>query len=188
MRIGYLAFVTLTGSMLALTLGGCAGAKRAFGMQKVAPDEFTVVTKAPLVLPPDYSLRPPQPGAPSPAYVEPGSRAQYALFGRDGQLSDTAGGYTMGEIGLLDTTGGSAADPDIRKTINSETASLIEKDSSVVDDILFWQKTETSEPVIDAEAEAKRLKETGAVKPAEDGESGTETETAPPEPEEKGLF
>lgn len=183
MKFGYLTGVLVTGCMLAFSLSGCAGAKRAFGMQKVAPDEFTVVTKPPLVLPPDYSLRPPQPGAPSPAYIEPSGRAQYALFGREG-MSDTAQGYTTGEIGLLDTTGGSAADPAIRQTINAETASLIEKDSTIADEILFWQKAEApDEPVIDAEEEAKRLKEKGVTP-----QGGAEDAPPAKEAEDKGLF
>ena len=40
--------------------------KSTFGLNKRAPDEFAVPTRAPLSLPPDYSLRPPEPGAPRP--------------------------------------------------------------------------------------------------------------------------
>ena len=43
----------------ALGLGGCQSASKALGMNKVTPDEFRVVTKAPLIVPPDFSLRPP---------------------------------------------------------------------------------------------------------------------------------
>ena len=43
-------------------VAGCHTASRALGMTKVTPDEFRVVTKAPLTLPPDFSLRPPAPG------------------------------------------------------------------------------------------------------------------------------
>ena len=38
-------------------LAGCQSASQALGMTKVTPDEFRVVTKAPLVVPPDYALR-----------------------------------------------------------------------------------------------------------------------------------
>ena len=43
-----------------------------FGPGQAPPDEFQVVRRAPLILPPDYSLRPPEPGAPGaggPGYV-----------------------------------------------------------------------------------------------------------------------
>ena len=48
-------------------LAGCQSASHALGMAKVTPDEFRVVTKGdPLVLPPDFALRPPARGEPRP--------------------------------------------------------------------------------------------------------------------------
>ena len=38
----------------ALGLGGCQSASKALGMSRVTPDEFRVVTKSPLVVPPDF--------------------------------------------------------------------------------------------------------------------------------------
>src|SRR3569832_2521653 len=67
-------------------LAGCQSTQRALGMTKVTPDEFRVVTKAPLVLPPDYSLRPPAPGEPRPQELQPESAARTALLGmREGE-------------------------------------------------------------------------------------------------------
>ena len=57
MRLNHtLAAMLLIG---AAGVSGCSSTSKALGMTKVTPDEFRVVTKAPLVLPPDYSLRPP---------------------------------------------------------------------------------------------------------------------------------
>ncbi|MGK2873015.1 MAG: DUF3035 domain-containing protein [Alphaproteobacteria bacterium] len=184
MKTGNLALICVAGCIAAVSLGGCSGAKRAFGMQKVTPDEFTVVTKPPLVLPPDYSLRPPQPGAPNPAVITPSGNAELALFGRDGQLSDNAQGYTSGEVSLLETTGGSGANPNIRQVVNAETASLVEKDSSVAEKILFWQEpSEAPAAVINPVKEAERLK---GAKPT----ATPDAEAAKPaaKPEEKGWF
>jgi hypothetical protein len=128
-------------------------------------------------------LRPPQPGAPNPALIEPDGNAQAALFGREG-LSDTAMGYTSGETSLLDTTGGSGASPNIRQVLNAETASLVEKDSSIADAILFWQEPakETAD-VIDATKEADRLKGKNAPdKPA------TVAKTPTAKPKKAGWF
>ncbi len=183
MKIVNFAVVVVAGCAAAVSLNACSGAKRAFGMEKVVPDEFTVVTKAPLVLPPDYSLRPPQPGAPSPAFIEPKINAEAALFGREGQLSDNAQGYTGGEVSLLDTTGGSGANPDIRKVLNAETASLIEKDNSIADKILFWQEPADDASVIDAKAEAERLKNQKTA-----GKPAAEAEPPAAKPEKKGWF
>ena len=59
--------VILAGALVAAVgLAGCSSTRQALGMTKVTPDEFRVVTKAPLVVPPDYSLRPPAPGEPQP--------------------------------------------------------------------------------------------------------------------------
>ena len=49
---------------LALGVGGCTEARRAVGWEKSPPDEFRIMTRAPLSMPPDYGLRPPTPGAP----------------------------------------------------------------------------------------------------------------------------
>ena len=48
---------------LAIALSGCDTIREAAGVTKQTPDELAVVTKAPLVIPPDYNLRPPKPGA-----------------------------------------------------------------------------------------------------------------------------
>ena len=57
-----------TGLALALaaaTLTGCAGIGKALGSGKNPPDEFAIATKAPLVVPPEYALRPPKPAPPA---------------------------------------------------------------------------------------------------------------------------
>ena len=49
----------MLGAALA-ALAGCSGTvQEKLGLGKRAPDEFQVVRRAPLILPPDYSLRPP---------------------------------------------------------------------------------------------------------------------------------
>ena len=62
-----------------LSLVGCGGMQSALGLGKSPPDEFAVVTKAPLVVPPDFSLRPPRPGAPRPQELQPTETARRAL-------------------------------------------------------------------------------------------------------------
>jgi len=59
--IGGLAAVAL-----AVSLAGCQQTRQALGLEKTAPDEFQVVARAPLSLPPDYNLLPPQPGVARP--------------------------------------------------------------------------------------------------------------------------
>lgn len=51
--------IVIGGLALVLSLGGCGGIGDALGFSKHPPDEYEVVSKAPLVVPPDYGLRPP---------------------------------------------------------------------------------------------------------------------------------
>jgi hypothetical protein len=50
----------------AALLSSCAELRHAAGLDQRAPDEFAVESRAPLTIPPDFDLRPPQPGAPRP--------------------------------------------------------------------------------------------------------------------------
>jgi hypothetical protein len=71
-------------SILALLLlPGCSDFRVALGMDRVGPDEFAVESRAPLTIPPDFDLRPPQPGAPRPQDVTSAERARRVI--------DTAG-------------------------------------------------------------------------------------------------
>ena len=49
-----------TSMLLCGALAGCGdGLAEAFGFKKSTPDEFNVVTRPPLIMPPEYNLRPP---------------------------------------------------------------------------------------------------------------------------------
>src|SRR5918996_1484885 len=62
----------------------------ALGMSKRAPDEFAVVKRAPLIVPPDYDLRPPEPGAPRPNIGRTADQARVALTGSQPEPSPAA--------------------------------------------------------------------------------------------------
>ena len=66
-----------------LLLAGCGRGtvQEALGMGKRAPDEFTVVSRAPLILPPDYGLRPPGSGESRPGVDTPTEQARASLTG-----------------------------------------------------------------------------------------------------------
>jgi len=49
-----------------LLIAGCTDFKRSIGLEPTLPDEFAVESRAPLTIPPDFELRPPQPGASRP--------------------------------------------------------------------------------------------------------------------------
>src|SRR5580693_478785 len=116
-------------------LAGCQSTRQALGMTKVVPDEFRVVSKAPLVVPPDYSLRPPAPGEPRPQELQPESAARNALMGER-----AAEDRSDGEKLLASKAGADQADPLIRYVVDDEFGAIAHKDPSFADRVLFWRK------------------------------------------------
>ncbi len=165
--------VALTAGLAALGSGlaGCAATGRALGVTKVTPDEFRVVTKAPLTVPPDYSLRPPAPGEPRPQELQPESAARVALLG-----SRQAEARSEGEKLLAQKAGSDKADPLVRYVVDDEFGSLAHKEPSFADRVMFWRKdkpevvtakaagADTAAP-IDPKVEAARLKNLTGDKP-----------------------
>ncbi len=121
--------------MAGLGLTACESTKNALGLNKVVPDEFRVVTKAPLVVPPDYALRPPAPGEPRPQELQPESAARQALLGqRD------ASTRSQGEQLLVAQAGGDKADPLARYVVDDEFGDLAYKDEGFSNMVMFWHK------------------------------------------------
>ena len=154
-----------------LALAGCENAKNALGMTKQAPDEFAVVTRAPLSIPPDFGLRPPQPGAERPQEQTPRNRARELLLGRQGQPDPQAaaeqavasGKYARGEAAILQRAGALDADPSIRQKIDSESTAIAASERGFMDNILFWQERQPPGQIVDAAQEARRLREAAAL-------------------------
>lgn len=71
-----LSFLCSAGALL---ISGCTDVKRAIGLEKTSPDEFAVESRAPLEMPPDFDLRPPQPGASRPQEKSSDKLARQAI-------------------------------------------------------------------------------------------------------------
>jgi hypothetical protein len=106
--------LALVAGMAAL-LSGC-GSGGILGRDR--PDEFAVQRQAPLVVPPDFSLVPPQPGAPRPAEGTAAQQALEALFGGPAQRSNV-------ETSALDQAG--EADPGIRSSVGDTGTFTVDK-------------------------------------------------------------
>lgn len=174
-------------AVVASALAGCDTVRNAAGMDKSAPDEFAVLTKAPLVIPPDYNLRPPRPGAVPTNQIEPTDSAQNALFGNDpatvaAQLPDS---YSESEKVLLANAGVQQIDPQIRAHLASDNKNMVGTDDGFTKDILFWQKpkTDNGQP-LNADQEARKLDEKKGGQAAEPGKPAS----APPNEEDKGWL
>jgi hypothetical protein len=154
--------VAILGAVVAVS--GCQSTKQALGMTKVVPDEFRVVTKAPLVVPPEYSLRPPAPGEPRPQELQPESAARQALLGERAATQ-----RSVGETALVNRAGGDRADPLARYVVDDEFGDITYKDKSFADRVMFWRGGNEPQPAVtpganesapvDAAAEQARLRE-----------------------------
>ncbi|MEO1731666.1 MAG: DUF3035 domain-containing protein [Pseudomonadota bacterium] len=82
------------------------------------PDEFAVQRQAPLVVPPDFSLTPPAPGAPRPAEGTAAEQALEALFGGPQPRSEI-------ERTTLDRAG--RAEPGIRSQAGDPETNTVAK-------------------------------------------------------------
>jgi hypothetical protein len=165
--------------LLALGLGGCSEARRAVGWDKAPPDEFKILTRAPLAMPPDYGLRPPTPGAPRPQEGSTTDQARTAITGgrpgtRPGAAPAAAGAGrpSAAEAALLEKAGADRADPAIRATVDREARAVADADRSFTDKLIFWREPEPAGTVIDAEREQQRLRENQALgRPANSGDT-----------------
>lgn len=149
----------------AASASGCAAFGRAIGASKASPDEFRVVSQAPLTLPPDYSLRPPRPGEPRPQELQPTDEARQSLFGQDVGAS-----ATQGERQLVTAAHADATDPNIRDTIDFENQSIVHRNQGFVDQILaFGSSGGTTSAPLDPQAEQRRLAEQDSIRRATGG-------------------
>lgn len=108
-----LAALILTGA-----LGACGGG---------APDEFVVVSKPDLVVPPDFALRPPRQGVSQKQDIDTQAQAIDALFPGRTQLPP----LSRGEQALLDKVGEPA--PGARAQLRNLEPVVVRKDPLLAD-------------------------------------------------------
>lgn len=146
--------------VLALSLSACQSVRNAVGLVKSPPDEFAIATKAPLIIPPDFNLHPPRPGAAPTNQISPTAAAQAALFGASKEqiASSIPGNFSEGERLLLANAGAAYADPSIRQKIAADNKSLESADDSLTNTLLFGalDSPNTGTPV-NANAEKQRI-------------------------------
>jgi hypothetical protein len=153
--------------LLVLAVAGCGGAEKfrdAVGLNTPPPDEFLVVSRAPLQMPPRLdALPPPQPGAPSRVDPNPKAQAQAALAGRPVPQGAAPSG---GEQALLAAAG--PADPAVRGAIRAETAATRPERRFGLDSFFGFpinQNPGAPTDRLDPREEAERLRTTGAAVP-----------------------
>ena len=162
--------VTLCAAAL---LSGCDSARKALTQTKAAPDEFSVYTRAPLNLPPDYGLRPPSDKSQTEVEAEnTKNEAKRVLLGPTGQSAEPIQAGTPGTTALLARAGAHNAEPGIRDIVNRETSAYAEEDLRFLEKLMYGDKAEGMGDVVDPAAETKRIQENQALgRPINEGES-----------------
>ena len=155
-----------------LTVSGCETARKMVSNQKSAPDEFVVYKRPPLSLPPEYGLRPPEPGAARPQRISPTDEARTAVLkaAQQRQQVQQSGG-SRGTAALLNKTGAHMADPSIRAKVNEESSVLATEDQRFIDKLIFWvDDAPYPGTVVDAKKEHQRIMQNQALgKPITEG-------------------
>lgn len=116
----------LCAALAASTLAAC-GSNSLFSRDR--PDEMRVSRQAPLIVPPDFSLTPPAPGAARPGGETTAEQTLRALFGGAAPRSTT-------ENAIIGSADANRADPGIRSQVGSPTTEVVDK-GLVTRDILF---------------------------------------------------
>ncbi len=119
-------------SVLIAAVGGSAMLLVSCGsggmLNRKRPDEFAVARQAPLVIPPDFAMRPPQPGAPRPQDSGgPSQQALEALFGGAAQRSAAE------QTAIQAAGGNNAADVGVRSSVGSPGTNVVDKGSTTRD-------------------------------------------------------
>jgi len=118
-----------------MLLSACSNWKQALGIEPTSPDEFAVESRAPLTIPPDFDLRPPEPGAPRPQETSIASKAQGAV--------DNAGPGAPGKqaSGTLKYPGTDLVDPNAQIADQSLAAKLLQSGDTSDSAVLENRKT-----------------------------------------------
>jgi Protein of unknown function (DUF3035) len=122
----------LTGPLL---IAGCTDFKRSIGLEPTLPDEFAVESRAPLTIPPDFDLRPPQPGATRPQEKSADQQAKHVIEqAGPGEPGKQASDFRLrrSEDGLPDigARSGQAPDPNAAVADQSLSSKLLGYDGT----------------------------------------------------------
>jgi len=179
------AFLGTTLALLAMGLSGCSDTRKALGIDKAPPDEFAVVAGSPLVMPPDFNLRPPRSPSDKPPSETAAQAGRQTVFrasdNKATSVSLAAAAKTgsngqplsLGEQALITKAGAAGVDPSIRQQVDKDTAQInADNSGGFVDSLLFWREPPPPGEAVDAQREAQRLRENQALgKPASVGDT-----------------
>ena len=126
-------FIIVMVISLPIVLTGCGSElAKVLGTDKLPPDEFTILTKPNLIIPPEYNLRPPAEGEVRPTPQQPSRELQALLFNNSNSTDD----FSQSEINLM--TGSDVAEsiPNIKEVLDSEMRDVEEVNENLKTQII----------------------------------------------------
>jgi hypothetical protein len=188
-----------------LGLSACSGGtvKETLGLDSQAPDEFRVVSRPPLSVPPQFSLRPPSvPDGSNTRATEDKARA--LVTGNNAPVQSGPETFVLGksaddstpapaanakitkptaESRLLEKAGADVADPTVRRELAEEKLRKQEQ----VEERSWWDwmtfSSEKKEPLVDAKKEAERIQGN-----EREGKPVNEGDTPTVKPRDRGVL
>jgi len=157
-------------------LAACSGndVKTTLGLDRGAPDEFRVVSRPPLSVPPQFNLRPPGSPADNVAAQTPTSDQAKALITGSVPAIDVTAPNTPGtavkpvavtppgtsaEEAFLKNVGATQADPQIRNKIVEDQIAAQQPAPEEKSWYNFWDSSTTKpDPLVNANKESQRIK------------------------------
>ena len=154
----------------ALLASGCTSStvKDTLGLTRAAPDEYRVVSRPPLSVPPQFNLRPPSATEDTPGQVAASQQAKSLMLGN--ATNDSSGAPVTNKAAkpsraadaadsqFLQNAGANKANPHVREELVEERYSKMEeKETAPWWDVFDWT-TDKKDPTVDATKEAERIK------------------------------
>lgn len=163
-------------------LTGCGqDLSKSLGLTRDAPDEFTVTTRAPLVMPSTFELPPPRPGTRRPQELPESVKAEQTLVPQMALDGAPTASETPGQMALLQQSG-PPAPPNIRSRVNAEVGEDTPK-RPFTDRLMFWKDPPPPGTVVDPTREAQRLRANAAL-----GQSVDSGDTPIIQPKRQSMF
>jgi len=156
-------------ALATLLLAGCSGndLSRTFGFTRDAPDEYTVTTQVPLSMPPEFTVRPPQPGAPRPQQTSEQQQAEQALVPQTALTGTPTGEASPGQAALVQAAGPTPP-ANIRAQVNNAAVAEAQQSQTFVNTLMFWREPPPPGIVVDPQKEAQRIRENAALGRSQD--------------------
>jgi hypothetical protein len=176
--------VTVVLCTLALSACGDGSLREKVGLERKPLDEFQVLSRPPLTVPPDFNLRPPVDDAAAASNSNINNEARTLLLGDTPAAATpaTTPAPSGADAVILQRTGADKAAPSVRDIIRAESGEAEdEAEKSTLDKL--GKPFEKTEPLVNPSKEEQRILENKA-----QGKSVTDGETPTTKPKSESIL